>query len=550
MSYKEQFLYDKPQKNCDAVPVWLCFPYAYMFGMSTLGYLSLFKFLDRNPDVLAQRVFIGSKEEDLEYDNPELISFSLLMESDYTSVFKILQKNNIPLMTKDRKDEPLVFAGGPVLSANPEPFADFFDFIIIGDGENIMDLVVETYKQVKHLPTREEKLRELAKIHGIYVPSLYKCDYNKDWTINSFKKIHNDIPDRVNRICTLNLKNCLSTPILSEKSFYPDTFYIEMGRGCTKKCKFCTASYHNLPARYPSLSSLKSVIDTGLESCSKLSFIGAMVADHPEFDKVCKYLLEKRLTKEFSVEFSSLKAEKISPIAIEVLKACNNKEVSIAIEAGSQRVRNNINKRLDESQIRQTIASMYSLGIEKVSIYLLIGLPDEHEEDIQELSRLVTAIKEENQDLKLNVIVSTFIPKSQTPYQWAAKESTAALNIKIEYLKNNFKTIGVEYGFSNTARDYINTVISRADRRLGTILKLAFEKKIDFEQWQQEINAINQQGIESIPDLEWYAIRQRPLEENLPWDFIDNGYDKSVLIFDLHQNIDHTLPLITEPACV
>jgi len=529
----EKYLYEVPERSQNPVNVWLGFPYTYMYGMSTLGYLGSFKNLDINNDVIVERIFTDSKPELVTAEKVELIGFSMVFETDFTGIFKTLEKYNIPLKSADRKDShPLVFGGGPVLTSNPEPFADFFDFIIIGDGEEVFDHVIETYKEVKDLKNKEEKLLQLAKTGAVYVPSLYEVKYNDDFTIQSFKPKNSDIPQQISKIHTEELTNCISSPILSSKAFYSDTFFIELGRGCQQKCKFCTASYHNQPARYPSFESVKKAINLGIKHARKLSFIGAMVCEHPDFDKICDYLTQKRNKYEFEIEFSSLKADFVSLSTIKTIKSCNQKSVSIGIEAGNQRLRNLINKNLTDAQIMNTVKTLVNSGITDINIYSMIGLPEEEWPDISDLVELARNLKNLNPELNLNMIISSFIPKPNTPYQWALKANESELQDKFNFLQQEFDKSSINYSFSNPKRDKISAAISRGDRRLATVLEYVYQHNGSLESW----NEFDYSG-NKIPDLKWFGTRERDFNEILPWEFINIGQTKGMLRHDLKHSL-------------
>ncbi len=510
----EKYTYTPTSKNRDGIPVWFCFPCTYMIGMSSLGYLSLFKELDTNSDVIPEKVFTDTEKTLIMPKNVELTGFSFSFEFDYLGVFKILEKYKIPFRSKDRTDEPLIFGGGPVLTANPKPFADFFDFIIIGDGENVLNEIIEVYKDVRY-SSREEKLLKLSQIQGIYVPSFFKEG------------------DIIEKRVTKNFNDCVYSPIVTEKSFFKNTFLIELGRGCPRKCRFCLASYLNLPARYPDVEKIKSAIDLGLTVTNKIVLLGALIADHACFEKICSYILNKRKEKEFELSVSSLRADKISELAVETLVACGQKHATIAVEAGSERLRKVINKNLNEGQIRESIAIANKNGLRGLKIYGMIGLPTEETEDIIDLINLMKVLKSENKGFELTLSVSSFVPKANTPFQWAGREDSKSLKKKNELLKKELAIAGIKYKPTSPRWDYIQAVISRGDRAMSHLIEETYKHNGSCESFTK-----------SGTDLDWYATRQIPISEKLPWDFIDTGVYRETLVNEYNKAVKKDLSVL------
>jgi len=289
---EEKFLYNPIPKEKDAVPVWLCFPSTYMVGMCSLGYLSIFKVLDQNKDIYPERLFIDTEKTYHHIKEVEMIGFSFSFELDFLNIFKTLKKYNIPLRAADRTDEhPIIFGGGPVLSANPEPYADFFDLITIGEGENKTLELINTYREVRN-NSKKEKLLKLSKLSSVYVPSFYDVEYNSDDTIKSFKANINEAPDIINKEC-VELTQSMSTPILTDKAVFSNMFLVETARGCPRKCRFCIASYLTLPARYPKYEHIINAIDLGLNYTSKIGLLGALITEHPDFTRFANLFLKK-----------------------------------------------------------------------------------------------------------------------------------------------------------------------------------------------------------------------------------------------------------------
>lgn len=517
---EEKFLYKPSVKHSDAIPVWFCFPATYMIGMCSLGYLSLFRQLDEDADIYPERIFTDT---DKTFHNPkdvEIMGFSVSFEFDYHGLFSILKKYNIPLRASDRgEDFPLVFGGGPVLTANPEPFADFFDFIIIGEGEESLTEIMNAYKQVRD-KSKLEKLKHISQYEGVYIPSFYDVMYNSDNSIKEIKPNTPEAPAVVHRRYIKELGSNSYTPIITEKSVFPGMFLIEVARGCPKKCNFCLASYLTLPARYPLYENIISLIDKGLEYSEKIGLLGALITEHPDFEKICKYILEKRKQNKFEVSVSSLRSDKISPLMIEMLVECGQKQATIAVEAGSQRLRNFIGKKLNQEDIFAGVETARKNGLTGLKIYGMIGLPSETDEDIKELADLMIRLKKKNKGFNLTLSVSSFVPKAKTPFQTEERPPENIIKQRSEYLRKELNKNKIIYKPTSIKWDYIQAIISRGDRRLSYLAEKAYESGGTIGSWTKAYKETAQEF--NLPESDWYALRKRSSSEILPWEYIKN----------------------------
>ncbi|MDD3014028.1 MAG: radical SAM protein [Candidatus Gastranaerophilales bacterium] len=534
-SIEEKFIYSPVPKDKDAIPLWFCFPSTYMIGMSSLGYLALFRIFDQNKGIYPERIFTDTENTIHNPKEIELAGFSFSFELDFLGVFKILSKYNIPFRAKDRtNDHPIIFGGGPVLTANPEPYADFFDVINLGDGEEVLTELVNAYKEVRYLQNRREKLEHLAKIRGVYVPSLYNVEYNSDDTIKSYTRNNPKTPEILTKRCIETLTDCVYTPILTKKTMFSDMFLIETSRGCPRRCAFCLASYLNLPSRYPDFKSIINSIDIGLNNTHKIGLLGALITEHPEFDRICEHILFKRKEKKFELSVSSLRADKITPLMIKTLVEGGQKNTTIAIEAGSERLRKVINKNLSEEEIRSSIKIARENGLSGLKIYGMIGLPTETQEDIAELVNLMNKLKKENKGFKLTLSISSFVPKAHTPFQWEVREDTKDIEKKNDFLKKELHKLGIEFKPTSVKWDYVQAVLSRGDRRLSPLLEKVYEYNGSLGSWGRSYKEFK--DGQECPSYDWYALRKRDYNEILPWDFIDVGIDKQILIKE-HQKV-------------
>lgn len=504
----EKFLYEiLKNKNTD-YNIWMAFPGIYSFSMSSLGYLWICKNIDMLEDVNLERISTDTKKTKFRIQDVDLVGFSFSFDLDFLNIFKMLESYKIPLKSSDRNENhPLIFGGGPVLSSNPEPFSAFFDFIIIGDGEDTNLEAIKVCKENKDKP-KEEVLKKLYEIEGIYVPSLEQ---------KKVKKV------------SCELSQCIYTPILSEKSFFKNTFIIEIARGCSNRCGFCLASYLNLPNRFVDYEKIIESIDLGLANTDKIALLGALISAHPKFDDICNDIYDKvQDNPDIELSVSSLRADAISPNAVKTLVACGQKHATIAIEAGSDRLRKVINKNLTEEQILKTVQIAAEHGLKGLKIYAMLGLPTETEEDLTEMINLVKKIRELHKGFSLGFSFSTFVPKPHTPFQWCPREDTKSLEKKQNYLKKEFHKLGVKANFSSAKWDYYQTLLSRGGKELCDYVLKVYELGGNIGAFKTAYREIAEQ--KGLPDSDFYTIREYDLNEPLPWDFIEISPGKEFLI--------------------
>lgn len=509
---EELFLYKRPVERNPEINIWAAFPAIYSFGMSSLGYLSIFKRLDEHKDYYVERIFTDTKSTQIPLSDVDLMCFSFSFEIDFLGMFKIFDRFNIPFFAKDRDNSfPLIFAGGPVLTANPEPFCEFFDFIIIGDAELMDTTVVDLVKKNQHL-SKPEILKLLSKVEGIYVPSLTEYD-EKTFTV-----LMDDEPLEVQKI-SADLSGCITTPIISEKSYFSDTYIIEIARGCSQRCGFCLASYLNLPTRFVSYENIIKSIDFGLEYTNKIALLGALISAHPDFEKICEYILKKKEENpELEMSVSSLRADTITPLIVKTLVACGQRHSTIAIEAGSERLRKVINKNLSEEEIFNAVKTAQENGLTGLKIYAMIGHPTETMDDIKELTDLAKRLKKNFKNFDFTYSFATFVPKAHTPFQYCERENTKNLEKKYNYLKKHFHQLGIKIRCSSVNWDYYQALLSRGDRRLCKYLVEVYNEGGNLGAFKQAYKKLRQKRL--LPPSDDFAIKPVPLEQPLPWNFI------------------------------
>ena len=413
----------------------------------------------------------------------------------------MLEKYNIPLKSKDRTSAQLIFAGGPVVSANPEPYKEIFDFFVIGDGEDINLQAVRLCKANKNKP-KDEILKLLSEIDGVYVPKYSKI-------VNKHTK---------------KISECIYTPILTEDAFFPNTFIIEMTRGCANRCGFCLASYLNLPLRSIPYETLKQVIDLGLENTNKIALLGAQISAHPHFHDICKYIYEKiQNGQNIEMSVSSLRVDAITPDVVKTLVAAGQKNSTLAIEAGSERLRRVINKNLTEEQIFNAVKIAKDNGLKGFKFYGMIGIPTETQADLEAIIELAKRVKKENKGFDISFGFSSFVPKPHTPFQWCGREDSKSLEKKSNFLLKELRKIGVTAHVSSIKWDYWQAVLSRGDSSLTDFL-------IEVYKQGGKLGAFKSAAKKFEIDTDYFACKNYSLDSELAWDFINIRPGKDFLI--------------------
>ena len=471
----EKFLYNRLNEKDPKLNVWFAYPAIEPFAMASLGYLSIFKMLDLDSDLYVERIYSDTKIFEIPLDCLDLVGFSMSFEID---IIKMLKKYQIPLKAKERnEDSPIVFAGGPVLMANPKPFEEFFDFISIGEKVSLK-LAFEELKKCANL-SRDEKLKRLSEIEGIYVPKYPKSE---------IKITRDNLNDEI-----------FYTPILSEKSYFKDSFVVEIERGCPKMCKFCLASHLNIPTRFVPLAKIIEAIDFGLQYTDKLALMGAYVAGHPDFNKIIEHISTYCETRPIELSISSLRADLADENLIKLLVKCNQKTATIALEAGSQRLRDYINKNLSDEQVLNTLRVAQQNGLKGMKIYTMIGLPTETEEDIKALVDLVkkmkAQIKEIGGQFDITISTSTFIPKAQTPFELVERADKKTLEKYLNYLKKEFHKMGVTFRPSSVDWDIVQSILSRFDESLADLLIEVVERGGNLGAFKQTWKEFSKKGL-------------------------------------------------------
>nr|WP_228024656.1 radical SAM protein [cf. Phormidesmis sp. LEGE 11477] len=515
----------------DAVPLIFAFPNEYSVGITSLGYQVVWSILAQRADIEVSRLFTDVRES--LPASAELMGFSLSWELDYVNVLDLLEDQHIPLRAQARTGaHPLVFGGGPVLTANPEPFAAFFDVILLGDGETLLHDFLDEYHRVRHAD-RSAQLKALAQVPGVYVPELYAVTYvDSSGPIASISPIDDDVPAIVKKQTYRG--NVLSaSTVVTEKAAWENIFMVEVVRSCPEMCRFCLASYLTLPFRAASIeASLMPAIERGLKATKRLGLLGASITQHPEFELLLDYLNQPQYD-DVRLSMSSVRTNTVNQKLAETLVTHGSKSITIAIESGSQKVRDIINKKLDTDEIKVAAQQAKSGGLTSLKLYGMAGVPGEDEEDLAQTAALIIELKKQVPGLRLTLGCSTFVPKSHTPFQWYGVNPQADKRLK--FLRKQLKPCGIDFRPESYSWSVIQALISRGDRRLADLLELTRGYGDTLGSYRRAFKALKG----TLPPLDFYVHELWPLDQVLPWDHLEGPLPKATLVNHLAEARTH-----------
>lgn len=543
------------------------FPDLYEIGTSHFGIHILYHILNNEKEVVAERVFapandmaahlkstgipLGALESGKPAREFDIIGFSLLYELNYTNMLLMLDLAGIPFRSADRDDtHPIIIGGGPCTS-NPEPVADFFDALVIGDGEAVLLEMVRVWMQWRKEghPDRRVLLQSWSRITGVYIPSFYAATYDE----NGFQRLsrrnltgENPQIPRVSRAIVDDLDGAPfpDKPVVPFGRPVHDRLRLEVSRGCTRGCRFCQAGMIYRPVRERSMASLLnlsavSLATTGYEDLSLLSL---STSDYGCIAPLLQRLMARTQTDRVAVSFPSFRAGTMSAEMMALVKKVRKTGFTIAAEAGSQRLRDVINKNIQERDIINTVRDAFQLGWQVIKLYFMVGLPTETRADLVAMVDLVKELRKipgpKGRKGKINVSVNTFIPKSHTPFQWSPQLSLAQSKEKIEWLREQLKIPRVQFKWQKPEASFLEGIWARGDRRLSDLLEVAYHNGCRFDGWSDQfqydrwIDAFDESKI----DIDFYTTRARQVNEPLPWDHIDMRVDTAYLISEWNKS--------------
>jgi radical SAM superfamily enzyme YgiQ (UPF0313 family) len=533
----------------------LTYPNNYWVAMSNLGFQAVYDILARDSRVQIERGFLpedfdsekvaATKWRSFENNNLlgdcDILGFSLSFETDYPHLLKVLNNQGLLFGSWQEREEaareskfrfPILIAGGTAVTLNPEPVADILDVIVVGEAEELLPEFVDVYHKAKTEGwSREELLKGLAQIEGVYVPRFYQPHYNEDGTMDRYEA-PDSVPSRPRRRFVKDLSKFKThSRILTPETEFKDMFLTETGRGCEMGCRFCVAGYIYRPIRKRNEETLQDTVQVGLEQSDAIGFVGASVSSHKAIAKLAQTVAEKG----GRASLSSIMSQKVTRALAASISESEYKTVSLAPEAGSDRLRRAAGKRVVNEQVVTAARELAEAGIRGFKLYFIVGLPTETEEDIDAIAHLAIAVRDAVTEISrpsgkmawVSLSVNPFIPKASTPFQWEPMLDPKTLEKKIERLRKRvLKVPNLEFRFEPPKESYFQGLLSRGDRRVG---KLLIEAEAQGESWKWLMKKTDREILSGVPPVDFYVSRRIGFSELLPWEVVDSLIPKSLL---------------------
>ena len=525
----------------------IVYPNTYFVGMSNLGLHIIYEEINLRNDSVCERIFLPEKKELEAYDKTktplmsvetqrpmhqfDVVAFDVTFEMDYFHIPLMLRHGRVPIMGKDRTEfDPIVIAGGPCATFNPEPFADFIDAFIIGEGEGIVSRVLDIIRDGKMEGLdRHTILRQLADISGVYVPSLYVPIYSEDGEFKGYD-IAEGVPKTIKRHFEM-LTSGGETVVATNYTEFGAMYIIEVARGCGRHCRFCMAGYCFRVPRVRPLDILKEGVERAEKLGKKVGLMGAAISDYPEVDELVNYIR----SKDMRYSCASLRADSLTQAVVDGLADSGQKTITIAPETGSERLRRVINKGISEEHLQNAATLSAKSGIQHMRLYIMIGLPTETDEDIEAIVGLAERTQAHMEKVgckgRLTLSINPFIPKPFTPFQWMAMDNQKVVEKKLQYIKKALqKNRRIEVLVESPKEAYIQGVLARGDRRLGAAIAACAADR-GSKSFKSEMKAA---GL----DMDNMNYRERSFDEFLPWSHLDMGMDEGYLEMEWKRSID------------